>query len=344
MRDARLVDRVRVGMIGAGSWSNKVHYPSLAEFEDVEIKAVCDLDGNRLRQTADKYGVEGRFKDYKLMLRETDLDAVYAVMFPVPIEHYEHAEPLVDVVTYCLKKKLDVFLEKPPGASVQETRRMAEMAAANNCTTMVGFNRRFIPIAVKAKEIVERRGQITHCSVTYHKNQIGQPKVYGVLDHLVADVIHAVDALRWISGSEVKKIASHVGSFHSDAINSFNALIIFENGAIGHLKSCFTAGARAHTFEMHSKGISAYLSLPQEVERQEAIIIRDDQPYDKAEVLRSPELVGSREFHKCYGYYQENRHFIDCVKEEKEPENNLADAAKTMQLIDRIRESTISRL
>ncbi|MCW4019986.1 MAG: Gfo/Idh/MocA family oxidoreductase [Candidatus Bathyarchaeota archaeon] len=341
---SKMVDRIKISIIGAGRWANKVHYPSLAEFKDVEIKAVCDLDENRLKQTSEKYNIEETFTDYKQMLRKTSLDAVYVIMFPVPVSHYERAEPLVEVVSHCLEKKKDVFIEKPPGTSVEETRRMAEEAAANDCRTMVGFNRRFIPIVREAKRIVEARGAVTHCSATFHKNQIGQPRVWGVLDHLTADVIHSVDALRWISGSEVKKIASHVDSFRSDSINSFNALMIFENGAVGHLDSCYTAGARTHRFEMHANGISAYVDLPQETARQEARIIRDNQPYEEAEVIKSSELVGSEEFHKCYGYYQENRYFIDCIKQGAEPEPNFADAVKTMQLIDRIKESTILRL
>ena len=339
-----MVDRVKIGMIGAGSFANTVHYPSLSEFEDVEIKAVCDLDENRLVQTSEKFDVEETYSDYKQMLQETDLDAVYAVMFPVPIRYYKHAEPLVDVVTYCLRRKKDVFVEKPPGVTAKETMKMAKEAVANDCRTMVGFNRRFIPIARETKKIVEEKGAITHCSATYHKNLIGQPRAEGVLDHLTADVIHAVDALRWMGGSEVRRIASHVDKLYSDSINTYNALIIFENGVIAHLNSCFTAGARIHRFEMHAKGISGYVNLPQEVSGQEAVIIRDNQPYEKAQIINSKKIVGSEEFHKCYGYYQEDRHFVDCIKEDEEPEANLKDAVKTMQLIERIKESTLLQL
>ncbi len=34
-------EKIRVAMIGAGAMANKVHYPSLASFDDVEIVAVC---------------------------------------------------------------------------------------------------------------------------------------------------------------------------------------------------------------------------------------------------------------------------------------------------------------
>ena len=41
------MDRVRVGMIGAGAHANFAHYPSLAAMDDVEIVAVCDLNEER---------------------------------------------------------------------------------------------------------------------------------------------------------------------------------------------------------------------------------------------------------------------------------------------------------
>ena len=62
--------KVRVGMIGAGGMANAVHYPSLASFEDVEIAAICDIDPERLRKTAERYEVEKRYADYRRMVEE----------------------------------------------------------------------------------------------------------------------------------------------------------------------------------------------------------------------------------------------------------------------------------
>jgi len=331
------MDRIRVGFIGAGGMANKVHYPSLASFNDVEIVSVCDLNETRLNETANKYNVENRFKDYKLMLEKTKLDAVYVIMAPVPIRLYENAEPMTEVVVNCLRRGLNVFIEKPPGVNVRETRRMAEEAKNHGCKTMVGFNRRFIPVFRKAKEIVEERGNISHCTAVFHKNTIGQPQPWDMVSYLVADVIHAVDALRFMSG-EAKSVASYVASFYSDYPNSFNALIKFNNGSVGHLCSNYSSGGRVHYFEMHSRGIYALVDVPLDPpEKQQAFILRDDKPYDEMETLRNLDLVdGRKDFHVLYGYIQENRHFIDCIKKDEEPETNFDDAVKTMELVERI--------
>jgi virulence factor len=335
------MDRVRVGFIGAGGMANSVHYPSLAGFRDVEIATICDLDEGRLNRTADRYGVEQRFKDYRLMLEEVSLDAVYAIMAPVPTGHYASVEPLVNIVVNCLKRGLHIFIEKPPGISVEEARRMAEAAKRYGCKTMVGFNRRFIPVFRETKRVVEEHGPITHCIAVFHKNMIGQPEPWDCVSHLVADVIHAVDALRFMGG-EPEKVVSHVASFYADYMNSFNALIRFKNGCVGHLCSNYSSGGRVHYFEMHSKGVYAFVNVPFEPEKQEALILKGDKPYGEAEFMRNLDLVGGcRDFHVIYGYLQENRHFIDCIREDRMPETNFEDAVKTMELVERIRASTL---
>ena len=334
-------DRIRIGFIGAGELANSVHYPSLASFRDVEISAVCDLDENRLNKTADRYGVENRFKDYRLMLDRVGLDAVYVVMAPLPIGHYSHAEPMTKIVVECLRRGKHVFIEKPPGVTVEETKIMAKAAEESGCKTMVGFNRRFIPVLREAKRIVEENGPITCCLAVFYKDMIGKPEPWGCVSFLVADTIHAVDALRWLGG-EVDKIVSHVSSFYAEYPNSFHALVKFRNGCVGHLCSNYSSGGRVHYFEMHSKAIYAFVNLPFEPERQEALILRDGKPYGEIETVRNLDLVGGRrEQYVLYGFLQENRHFIDCIKEDKIPETNFEDAVKTMELVELIKASTL---
>ncbi|MBO3803428.1 MAG: Gfo/Idh/MocA family oxidoreductase [Candidatus Brockarchaeota archaeon] len=315
------METVRVGMIGAGSMANAVHYPSLSEFGDVEIEAICDIDRNRLKETSDKYGVEKRYTDYKEMVSQNDLDAVYVIMPP---------HQLYDLVAHCLKKGLNTFIEKPPGVSLEQARNMARMAERNGCITMVAFNRRYIPLMRKVKSIVEERGPIIQCMATFYKNLIEEEHPYyqGAVDILTSDGIHAVDTLRWMGG-EPSKISSDVESRYVGYGNSFNALIKFKNGCTGFLVTNWAVGKRVHTFEMHAKGVSAFVN-PDE----SAVIYCDNK--EGGQTISSKEAAGSDKFYKYYGYYDENRHFIDCVKEGRQPETNFTDAAKTMELVDAI--------
>ena len=96
-------------MIGAGVMANRVHYPSLASFDDVEIAAICDIDTERLHATADKYGVEKRYIDYKKMVEEIAPDAVYVIGQP---------HIMYDIWTWCLEHGLNLYIEKPMGITL----------------------------------------------------------------------------------------------------------------------------------------------------------------------------------------------------------------------------------
>lgn len=314
------MEKVRVGMIGAGGMANSVHYPSLAEFEDAEISAICDLDGDRLKKTADKYNVEKRYSDYKKMISEVELDAVYIIMPP----HH-----LFDLVIQCLNRKLNVFIEKPPGVTPEQTRNMALTAEKKDCLTMVGFNRRFIPLMVKVRGMVEERGPILQCAATFYKNSIGAGPYYnGAIDILTCDAVHAVDTLRWMGG-EVLALASDIRSLHAEYENSFNALMRFEEGATGFLLTNWVVGKRVHTFEMHAKGISAFIDG-----NGKAFVYSDNK--EEGIALDACEVAGSKENHKYYGFYAENRHFIDCIKQKQMPQTNFTDAYRTMELVENI--------
>jgi len=316
------MESVKVGMIGAGGRA-QVHYSSLAEMDDVETAAICDLDTERLKSTADKYGIEERFTDYKLMLERVHLDAVYVTMSPTLLDR---------LVTYCLKKGKNVFIEKPPGTTVEETRKWAELAQENDCKTMVGFQRRFHPCVMEAKRILEEKGRIMYCMAAFHKH--GEWQKYW--DSLTYDVIHVVDLLRWMGG-DVKKVNSLSGQLYSNIenhLNFYTAILEFESGGVGILNSNRTSGGRALYFEMYSKGISAYGNIPGIRGIDYCMIIKDNQPYQEGEIIRNEKLIGSDapQTH-IDGTFQENRHFIDCINEDRQPLTNFGDAIKTMEAI-----------
>ena len=117
-------EKVRLALIGAGSMANGVHYPSLKEMEDVEMAGLCDVVEDKLNATADRFEIENRYTDYKQMIEEVDPDGVYVLMPP----HH-----LFDLTIAAIKRKLNVFIEKPPAVTtfqVQAFAREAEKAGA----------------------------------------------------------------------------------------------------------------------------------------------------------------------------------------------------------------------
>ena len=123
--------KVRVAMIGAGSMANRVHYPSLASFDDVEMVAICDLDPDRLSRTAERFGIEKRYTDYRKMIEEVAPDAVYAIGQP---------HMMYDVWLWCLNEGLNLYIEKPMGITIHQARALAYLAEKKGCIKL--FRRR----------------------------------------------------------------------------------------------------------------------------------------------------------------------------------------------------------
>jgi len=311
--------KVRVAFIGAGVHATAVHYPSLASMGDVELVAVCDLRGDRLRSAMARFGVRKGYRDYRRMLDEVGVDAVYVVTPP---------HQLYDIVVDVLERGLNVFVEKPPGVTVTQTESLARLAERKGCITMVGFNRRFIPIMRVAKAFVEGEGVINTCIAEFHKYYADELPYYrGAVDVLTCDAIHAVDMLRWACG-EWRRVLSVVKRFGRGYDNAFYALVEFGSGRVGVLAANWASGGRVHKFEFHTLGASAYVNPD-----DRALLYR----HGKLELtITTQQAAGSSERVRYYGFYDENRHFIDCVREGREPETSFRDAVKSMQLVDEI--------
>ena len=317
--------KVNIALIGAGGMANSVHYPSLKECEDVNLVGLCDVVPAKLQATAERFEIERTFTDYKQMIEQTSPDAVYILMPP------QHLFPLV---IHALSQQCHVFIEKPPGLTLHQTVEMARAAEKNNCKTMVGFNRRFIPLLQNVKAVVEKQGPIIQCMSTFHKNTPHALYYDGVIDVLTCDAIHAVDALRWLGGGEVKAVASDINSFYAERENSFNALVKFTSGASGYLSTNWAVGGRTHTFEMHARQISAYINP------DAGGSARLHTPDGITEI--TPEAAaGSDALHRTYGFYGESRHFVDCIQQDRQPLTCFEDAIKTMELVTAIYQNRI---
>lgn len=310
--------KVRVAMIGAGSMANRVHYPSLASFDDVEMVAICDLDPDRLSRTAERFGIEKRYTDYRKMIEEVAPDAVYAIGQP---------HMMYDVWLWCLNEGLNLYIEKPMGITIHQARALAYLAEKKGCITQVSFQRRSCPMLVKLKEECLKRGPIIHAVCMFYKCNI-EPFL-GARDHMMDDGVHAIDTLRWMCGGEVVRIKSLTRRVLVPDINFISSLLEFDSGATGVMINSWTSGRRIFRVEMHAPGICAeadpegkgYLYADGDTRGVE---------YDTRKV------AGSEEFYVYAGFQAKNREFIDCLKSGKQPASNFSDAVKTMEVAEKI--------
>jgi virulence factor len=317
MSDNKL-DRVRVAMVGAGVMANKVHYPSLASFDDVEIAAICDIDRERLHATADRYGIERRYVDYQEMVEAIAPDAVYVIGQP---------HIMYDLWVWCLGEGLNLYIEKPMGVTLHQAETLANLAARKGCITQVSFQRRTCPMVVQLHEECLQRGPIVHAVCKFYKYLI-EPFT-NARDHMLDDGVHAIDTLRWMCGGEVVTVHSVTRRVMVPDINFIGALLEFDNGATGVMLNSWTSGRRIFSVEMHAPGVWV------EAEHEGTGVLYAE-GNTQGITYDTREVAGSDELYVYGGFQAKNREFIDCLKRGEQPGSNFEDALKTMEVAYRI--------
>jgi predicted dehydrogenase len=127
------VERLRVGLVGAGPWAELYHVPMLEEHAEVELVAGW---ARRPEAMAGLVGAGRTVSGYDELL-----DRVDAVVFCVPPDVQAELAPMAAA------RGRHLFLEKPLGFDVPQAERVAE--AARDVTSLVFLRTRFEPAVVE---------------------------------------------------------------------------------------------------------------------------------------------------------------------------------------------------
>ena len=330
---------VRVAVVGAGGICNGVHMPSLRSMPDVEVVAVCDLIPERAAATAKKWSIPKSYTLMREMFAAEKIDAVFCLVEPGSMFY---------VAMLALQHGYPVFCEKPPGITSCQADALARRSDSLGKPVMVGFNRRFIPVVREAKRHLAAAKSITQVEGCFYKYGSGDRFDLGGLTAFASDTIHAVDLLRYLSGAKTaRKTALLAQALDCPMENQWNGIMEFDNGVHGIIKANYLSGGRVHQFQVHGIGMAAFIDLGFGEGRAQADILTHSgavsyslassgQASEMVTHLDGKQLAGSSEFHKYYGYYFEDRHFIDCLKSGQTPECCIQDARESLRLVEQL--------
>jgi predicted dehydrogenase len=136
--------RVRVGILGVGSWSTVAHIPALLEEPGVEPIVVSRRDEDAGRRIAKSYGFEHYESDWRAALRY-DLDAV--IVNSPPVAH-------VAQVCGALEAGAHVLCEKPFALNEEDAAIMLEASRRHKKSLLVGFGWNQHPLVEKTRELL----------------------------------------------------------------------------------------------------------------------------------------------------------------------------------------------
>ena len=139
---------VKIGVIGCGYWGPK-HIRNFHELEEAKLKAVCDLDEERLGRVKTQYPYVKTVTNYEELLR----DNVDGVVIATPVNtHYQLARQ-------ALLHDKHVLIEKPVSTNSGEVMELIELAEKRNLVMMVGHTYEYHPAVDFLRELV-RSGEL----------------------------------------------------------------------------------------------------------------------------------------------------------------------------------------
>ncbi|MFN8523999.1 MAG: Gfo/Idh/MocA family oxidoreductase [Chloroflexota bacterium] len=138
---------VRWGIIGAGQIADVVMAPAMLASPHADLVAVCKRDRQAAQAFADRHGARRAYDDYRAVLADPDVDAVYVATTP-----QRHLE---EVLAAAAAGK-HVLCEKPLAMTVEEAERMRGVCAGAGVQLMVCFYQRFSARNQKIKELLEQ--------------------------------------------------------------------------------------------------------------------------------------------------------------------------------------------
>lgn len=282
---------IRVGVIGAGSWTVASHLPNLARHDDVEFVGVSRKGPELLKKIADEYGFQVASEDYQDVL-DAGVDVV-VVASPSGF-HAEHA-------LAALESGAHVMCEKPvtidPESAWMLTRRADELGKA----FVVSFGWNYKPMVQKAKLMLDEAGigQLEHMTVhmaSATRELLSNTGAYpGAAPEAVpeqrtwtdprlsgggygqAQLTHALGLAFWLTGARAASGFATMASPLGAPVELHDAIVYnYDGGGIGVLSggsAHLGAGGNKHSLEVRAIGSEGQFLV--DVEREAVWLFRD---------------------------------------------------------------------
>jgi predicted dehydrogenase len=187
---------IRIGWIGAGSFSRARLLPALRKLPNMELVGLANATGISATHVGKRFGFKYCTTDASEVLNDPTIDAVF-----IGTRHHLHGS----MVVAALESGKHVFVEKPLCVNEVELEAISRSYARSNRVLTVGFNRRFSPFAKRCKEFFSPgRGPL---SFLYRVNAGLLPDGHWAIDpaqghgRVIGEVCHFVDLLGFLSDS-----------------------------------------------------------------------------------------------------------------------------------------------
>jgi predicted dehydrogenase/threonine dehydrogenase-like Zn-dependent dehydrogenase len=200
------VNTVRLGVVGAGNFANAVMLPALKKVPSIELVSITSGSGFHAQLAAKKYNFKYAALSEIEILNDPQVNTV-----SILTRHHLHAEQVVRA----LQAGKNVFCEKPLAITADQLSQIKQQMFNGDVSPLliVGFNRRFAPMARKLAEFINMHRE--PLVVSYRINAGSIPLSHWVQDpaqgggRIIGEACHFIDFLTFLVGAVPTKVTAH---------------------------------------------------------------------------------------------------------------------------------------
>ena len=242
---------MNVAIVGAGLIGKK-RASSLEKNDFLSI--VCDINEVFAKELAHEFSTNytGNIKD---IINNSNIDIVI-----VSVVNKFAAQLTTDM----LLSGKNVLCEKPLGRNVEESRIILSAAEKNNKIVKTGFNHRFHPAVMKAKELIENDsiGELINIRARYgHGGRPGMEQEWRCSKELcgggelIDQGVHLIDLCRWFTDKDVGQVygKTYRSFWESDVEDNAFFHLEFDGNILAQCHVSWTNWKNIFSFEIFGK-------------------------------------------------------------------------------------------
>ncbi len=200
------VNSVRLGVMGAGNFANAVMLPALKKITPIELISITSASGLHAESASKKYGFKYTAASENEILNDPQVNTVCILT-----RHHLHAEQIIRG----LQAGKHVFCEKPLATTREQLAHIKQQLVTGEYSPllMVGYNRRFAPMARKLYEFINPRQE--PLVAIYRVNAGSLPLTHWTQDpiqgggRIIGEACHFIDFLTYLVGAVPNTVSAN---------------------------------------------------------------------------------------------------------------------------------------
>jgi predicted dehydrogenase len=244
-------DRVSVAVVGAGSFAQTMHLPTLQKLANLyHLRAIVSATGINAKATAERFGADYAATSYEEVLADPNVDMVL-----ICTRHHLHAQQAIAAA----RAGKAILLEKPMALNQNEVDELIAVLEETGVPFMVGYNRRFSLYAVEARRHSDKR--INPLFMRYRMNAGYIPLNHWVHGsegggRIIGEACHIVDLFTSFTGAAVESMSGNCINPRTESVSAndnVTTTLTYADGSLGVL-DYFAIGSKQlpkENFEIH---------------------------------------------------------------------------------------------